>query len=74
MAASRLRRAVLGTTVVAGLGLLGTGAAGVLALDRDLRSAGRPDEQRLVRDNVPPSGACPGDRHHAPAPARDRQV
>jgi hypothetical protein len=74
MAASRLRRTVLGTTVVAGLGLLGTGAAGVLALDRDIRAAEQQDHPRLLRDvRGTPSGApCDGDRH-APRQQQQRQ-
>jgi hypothetical protein len=52
-----LRRAVLGATTAAGLGLLGGGAAGVLGLDGDLRAAERPvhpQQQRFVRDQVVP--------------------
>jgi hypothetical protein len=66
--ALRLQRAVLGTTLVAGLGLLGTGAAGVLALDNDVRAAERPVRPRLVRQQTHPAGPCPG--HSRPAPQR----
>jgi hypothetical protein len=74
MAAPRFRRAALGTTMIAGLGLLGTGAAGVLALDNDLRAAERraaPPHVRQQRDAV---YRCPGRPHRAPrrTPAREQ--
>jgi len=63
-----MRRVVLGTSLATGLGLLGLGAAGVLALDRDLQAADRPVAPRLIRQSDSAAPPC----HHGARPRGQR--
>ena len=68
MGAAGVRRTILGTAVAGGLGLVGAGASGVLALDGDLQAAERPQAPRSVPEQVTrPATACP---RHRPRPQR----
>jgi hypothetical protein len=72
--APRLRRAVVASTVAAGLGLLGLSVSGFAAMDAQLRvAAEQTAPSRLVQEQVPhevgPEGQCLKDGRPADVPS-----